>query len=434
VCICILCIFVCVYFVDQEKKRRKKEEKKEKRKGESILVKHENIVKRVLNYEDSKKKINHPQNSASSENSSLTDDDNTLTEASLPTEEEIKLAEDEVLPIIKAEIEEKFQKVAVESKEMLNDLNSDMNSEEKEKIASLVQKRAQAGFVLQNNLSSAVEFYNLTEQEQQHSLKVQLIPNPSIKKEVEIIPPVSIEEVRETRKILSTAKFSFDSQDLNAIFHVLKVIADQSNLDLVIRGKNRPKMSKDSTEKLTDFALTNEVITENSLFLLGSERPEHQAKGFTVKLDENYKQIMNDQKRKLDFAREAKLKLAQASNVSPDQIVITSFGEGSTEIHFTVLQLDKGYIYGLNDKMKKLFPSYAKIDVHASFMTMLIDASSFDPRWNRDFSIDSNCPKNEKRGGYDYFPPKCYMRYGLNVSGKFDGGNDTWLGYSGSPG
>jgi hypothetical protein len=168
--------------------------------------------------------------------------------------------------------------------------------------------------------------------------------------------------------------------------------------------------------------------------LLGSERPEHQVKGFTVKLNENYKEIMNDQKRKQDFSREAKLKLAEAFQVSPDQIVITSFGEGSTEIYFAVNDLNPSVLSNLKTKIQKLFPNYKKLDVHACFMMMEVSANSFDPRWNRDFSIESNCSQNEKRGGYDYFPPKGYMRYGLNVSGKFDDGDDTWLGMSNLPG
>jgi hypothetical protein len=59
---------------------------------------------------------------------------------------------------------------------------------------------------------------------------------------------------------------------------------------------------------------------------------------------------------------------------------------------------------------------------------MEINESSFSPQWNRDFSIDYNCPKNEKSERYDYFLPARYMRYGLNVFDKFDGIDDTWLG------
>jgi hypothetical protein len=65
---------------------------------------------------------------------------------------------------------------------------------------------------------------------------------------------------------------------------------------------------------------------------------------------------------------------------------------------------------------------------------MQIDANSFSPQWNRDFTIPSNCPINEKRGGQVYHPPTGYYRYGLNVSGKYDNGNDTWLGMSNCPG
>lgn len=44
-------------------------------------------------------------------------------------------------------------------------------------------------------------------------------------------------------------------------------------------------------------------------------------------------------------------------------------------------------------------------------------------------------PRNaEQRGGFPYDPPHTYKGYGLKVLGKYDGGNDTWLGCNNSPG
>jgi hypothetical protein len=42
--------------------------------------------------------------------------------------------------------------------------------------------------------------------------------------------------------------------------------------------------------------------------------------------------------------------------------------------------------------------------------------------------------KNRKRGGQPYNPPKGYYRYGLNVTGRYDNGDDTWLGMKNIPG
>ena len=37
------------------------------------------------------------------------------------------------------------------------------------------------------------------------------------------------------------------------------------------------------------------------------------------------------------------------------------------------------------------------------------------------------------RGGWPYFQPAGCKRYGLNISKKYDGGNDTWLNMDGDP-
>jgi hypothetical protein len=67
---------------------------------------------------------------------------------------------------------------------------------------------------------------------------------------------------------------------------------------------------------------------------------------------------------------------------------------------------------------------------------MNLNPQSFNPRYNRDFRIDDNCPKGEMRGGLPYNPPIGFMRFGLNVFGKYDKHDPTqeWLGMSNTPG
>jgi len=50
----------------------------------------------------------------------------------------------------------------------------------------------------------------------------------------------------------------------------------------------------------------------------------------------------------------------------------------------------------------------------------------FDSKGN---NKDGGWGENEKRGGEPYIPPKGWIRYGLNVLGKYDKGNDDWLAY-----
>ena len=42
--------------------------------------------------------------------------------------------------------------------------------------------------------------------------------------------------------------------------------------------------------------------------------------------------------------------------------------------------------------------------------------------------------ENEKRGGFDYIPPKGWMGFGLKVLGMYDNGNDDWIALDGRKG
>ena len=50
----------------------------------------------------------------------------------------------------------------------------------------------------------------------------------------------------------------------------------------------------------------------------------------------------------------------------------------------------------------------------------------FDRKFNNQ---DGFWGYNETRGGEDYLPPEGWKGYGLNVSGKYDRGDNTWLDY-----
>ena len=51
-----------------------------------------------------------------------------------------------------------------------------------------------------------------------------------------------------------------------------------------------------------------------------------------------------------------------------------------------------------------------------------------DSRGNR----ESGWGENEKRGGFDYYPPKGWKCFGLKIVGKYDNGNDDQLAYNGN--
>ena len=58
-----------------------------------------------------------------------------------------------------------------------------------------------------------------------------------------------------------------------------------------------------------------------------------------------------------------------------------------------------------------------------------LSPSMLDERGNR----ISGWGENEKRGGFNYIPPKGWKGFGLKVWGKYDNGDNSWLAYDGNP-
>jgi hypothetical protein len=58
----------------------------------------------------------------------------------------------------------------------------------------------------------------------------------------------------------------------------------------------------------------------------------------------------------------------------------------------------------------------------------------FARAYDFDFTGVDDAGKEYRRGGLPYFRPCGWHRYALNVEGKFDGGNNTWLGADNSEG
>ncbi|ELP89044.1 hypothetical protein EIN_164640 [Entamoeba invadens IP1] len=65
---------------------------------------------------------------------------------------------------------------------------------------------------------------------------------------------------------------------------------------------------------------------------------------------------------------------------------------------------------------------------------LAIDDAFLSSRFNYDFRGITDVGHSYIRGGLPYRRPVGYMRYAINVLGKFDNGNDTWLAQNGSAG
>jgi hypothetical protein len=190
---------------------------------------------------------------------------------------------------------------------------------------------------------------------------------------------------------------------------------------------------RDAWNKSADFAMANDVLTEGSLFLLGSNCPEHQAKGISLHLQGDLRQLEATEGAKESFIQVTKRKIAAIHGANPEDIVIVNLAEGSVGVTYC-LPPNSSPLTDLERQYQAQFgASYLGHQIHPAFVQLQINPDTFAPQWNRDFRISGNCPSGENRAGQPYFPPAGWRRFGMKVAGKFAGG-DGWLGMSSGPG
>ena len=59
---------------------------------------------------------------------------------------------------------------------------------------------------------------------------------------------------------------------------------------------------------------------------------------------------------------------------------------------------------------------------------MILINNAFYSQNNNNINNNNNGQNNQKRGKEDYMPPYNWAAYGINISGKYDFGDNTWLG------
>jgi hypothetical protein len=253
---------------------------------------------------------------------------------------------------------------------------------------------------------------------------IRLAPNLAAPADVFNAPSASESDIAATKQLLTKGDFDIESAD--APLRLFGAIAEQIGLDFVVSGETTAEMTAASCARTADFAMGNDLVTENSLYLLGSGCPSHIAKG--VSLDFDFDIDIFDRS-----AEEIREKLNRIHNVkSPDSVILVGVTPTPTSVTYS-LPANARRDVGSKDFKSEFGSSYVGHEYIGAFRELRIDRNKFAPEWNRDFRIAANIV-HEKRGGLTYDSPAGFMRYGLKVSGHFDGGNDTWLGMSNSPG
>jgi hypothetical protein len=258
-----------------------------------------------------------------------------------------------------------------------------------------------------------------------------LFPNLAVRQEVATVRPATIEEIEKTNELISNTNFTLDVNDPHAALHIFAGIAKSHNIGFALMPSPPEDVVSDAWNKSADFAMENDVLCESSLWLLGSTCLEHHSKGFTVHLRGDYERLQSNPNARTAAIEGAKRNLAIVHGVDRSNVIILGIRSGSITVSYTV---DRSSGPVTEDTYRQVFgASFLDYRAHPSFVQLQINPNTFDPRWNRDFRIDGNCPKGESRGCQPYHPPAGWMRYAMKVSGRFTDG-DTWLGMSNGPG
>jgi len=153
--------------------------------------------------------------------------------------------------------------------------------------------------------------------------------------------------------------------------------------------------------------------------------------------DERNNELLNNKQEQKKFNNKLRKKLSIEYNIPEDKIIITNPQKGSysVQVIFATDNFNDKYVdintlkNNCNDEEFKELKNLKEIHSTLIMDGCKLSPDMLDSRGNR----ESGWGENEKRGGFDYYPPKGWKGFGLKVLGKYDNGNDDWITYNGNP-
>jgi hypothetical protein len=146
---------------------------------------------------------------------------------------------------------------------------------------------------------------------------------------------------------------------------------------------------------------------------------------------ENYNILTNENVQR-NFIENWKNKLAKSLKIDPKIIFICDFRNGSLKFNvFLGKLLTDNEINGLKNEFSNEFVNEGIKFGEFLLQSCKLSIEMFEPKYN---NKDGWAPKGEMRGGEPYDSPLEWRGFGLKVLGKYDGGNDTWIGMENIPG
>jgi len=149
-------------------------------------------------------------------------------------------------------------------------------------------------------------------------------------------------------------------------------------------------------------------------------------------------ELLSDKNEFEKFKEKLKMKLSKDYNIPPEKIIVTLPQKGSLRVQ-VIFQTEEFNNLNKNEFINKFKndPEFTELSYLKDIQEEIIcggvklSRNQLDPEGNR----NDGWGIGEQRGGKDYYPPKDgWNGIGLKVRGKYDKGDDTWLGMSNSPG
>ena len=146
--------------------------------------------------------------------------------------------------------------------------------------------------------------------------------------------------------------------------------------------------------------------------------------------------ILTDITEQDTFMNELKVALSKGFNIKTNEVIITYPRSGSVivTVIFTSEDFNNITVPQIQNILSVQSPNYNNLLGINSMLVLdgiLLNPALLDHRGD---NKNQGWGYNEKRGGRPYIPPKGWIGYGLKVWGKYDKGDNNWIGHTGVAG
>lgn len=227
------------------------------------------------------------------------------------------------------------------------------------------------------------------------------------------------EDLQKSEKIFSDIPIieGENFENMRFIFLVLRKLLEENKITLVLKDKINYDLGRISLHIL----MSGDLFAECQSAVL----EETEELSFNI--------LNQDENLKNKFFFDFKECVSEALKISYDRVRILGIEKGSIRVNFEIVDDAAGNIIEIVDKsvvsdaLNKSLGTSARLELHRFFTFCQLSPELLDVKGN--FNFKNHKFEEHKRGGFKYFQPLTWKRYGLNVSKKYDNQNDEWLNW-----